>query len=78
MWSSIYENNGAVFLPAAGMRYALNVRRVNEIGYYHSSTLTYNEGLKSLRLYYENTQMYPSSEFPPSFAASVRLVHDAN
>lgn len=73
------EENGAVFLPAAGFRYGTEVHYVESVGYYWSSTL---------RVYGKNGMWYLFAFISPNdilpnqcndaypYGQSVRLVQD--
>jgi len=70
-WATM-EENGAVFLPAAGYRYGADVSRVGSSGYYWSSTpddtdFAYN-------LYFYSGFIYPQNSYYRSSGQSVRLV----
>lgn len=72
----IMENQGAIFLPAAGERSGTNVSSVGVIGNYHSSTT--REGFESdvLTIYFDEFSFNPKGgSFFKSYGHPVRLVY---
>ena len=72
-WKTM-EDNGAVFLPAAGYRYGTDVYGVGSIGFYWSST-PYDEDL-AYHLYFYSYGLYPQGYYDRYDGRSVRLVQD--
>lgn len=74
---NILEDNGAVFLPAAGRRYGTSIGWVNESGRYYSASINVNN---SSYAYAYGVFFFNSSfivgEVPRSEGNSVRLVQD--
>ena len=54
-WISIFEANGAVFLPAAGIRYGTYVQNLGSIGMYWSSSCS-SGGLAAYMVFFNSTQ----------------------
>lgn len=77
-WTSIFDVNGAVFLPAAGGRSGTNIRYLNYYGRYWSSTanVDYFYRDEALCLYFDDSHI-ESNTFLRSFGQSVRLVCQA-
>ena len=74
-WTSDFEAHGAVFLPAAGIREGTSVSHVNSSGQYWSST---SEGYNSAyQVFFDNSDLNPSSNPGRHNGCSVRLVRDA-
>ena len=73
-WTSDFEAHGAVFLPAAGIREGTSVSHVNSSGQYWSST---SEGYNSAyQVFFDNSDLNPSSNPGRHVGCSVRLVRD--
>ena len=72
-WTSIFDANGAVFLPAAGGRNGTNIRYLNYYGRYWSSTANYYAYEDALCLYFDDSHI-ESNTFLRCFGQSVRLV----
>lgn len=61
IWISLFEANGAVFLPAAGCRLGTEMNFVGSSGYYHSSTpYSSNPNYYHYSIYFTNDMGYPS------------------
>lgn len=74
MWTSVFEDNGAVFLPAGGTRTANSVYHPNVACFYWSSTAEDNGGARS---FYVSNSYWDSSFFDDrSHGQCVRLVRD--
>lgn len=69
-WKEL-ERNGAIFLPAAGMRYGAQVMGPDEYAYYWTSTPASTEAAESLCFDYQLCDFYPVSR---PIGQSVRLV----
>ena len=74
-WTSDFEAHGAVFLPAAGIRDGTSVSHVNSSGQYWSSTSEGNN--YSYQVFFDNSDLNPSSNPSRRYGCSVRLVRDA-
>ena len=75
VWASIFEDNGAIFLPAGGTRTANSVYHPNAVCFYWSSTPEDNGGARSL---YISNSYWDSSFFDDrSHGQCVRLVRNA-
>lgn len=72
-WESVFENNGAVFLPAGGLRYNTSVNYVNSIGRYWSST---SHNMYARELVFDSESCTSSDWKPLCHGYSVRLVCD--
>ena len=73
---SILEDAGAIFLPAAGMRYGTSVTNINTYGWYWSASCSSNSGAGSILFYASGiSSVYNSSS--RSYGESVRLVRTA-
>ena len=73
IWSSIFEANGAVFLPAAGERYGTTVRDVGSDGCYWSAS--YQDSNYAWRLaFVSNANTFPTIAISRNTGQSVRLV----
>ena len=68
-WSKL-ESTGAVFLPAAGIRYGSNVYNVQNFGYYWSATEIYGSSAYYLHFNSAEAYMYYYDRF---YGQSVRL-----
>lgn len=75
---SVIEDNGAVFLPAAGRRYGTSIGGVNDFGHYFSSSVNVNSSSNYAYAYgviFDNSRLV-MSEITRSNGSSVRLVQD--
>ncbi len=77
------QTNGAVFLPAAGVRETLEVNYVNEIGRYWSVTRCFDKPLYeewcAYTLYFQSDDLLKAEHNNPrDYGRSVRLVQDIN
>ena len=73
-WTSDFEAHGAVFLPAAGRREGTSVSFVNSSGHYWSST---SDGSNNAyQVFFDNSDLNPSSNPGRHYGCSVRLVRD--
>ena len=70
-WSNIFENNGAVFLPAAGDRGGTHA---NSLGCYYSSS--YYDWAIAYQLWFSESTLYNATQFGRCNACCVRLVQD--
>jgi len=70
------EDEGAVFLPAAGMRFGNEVARVNERGFYWTSTPDGNTDAYGFYFDAEDEGIYNNYVFPRRFCMTIRLVQD--
>ncbi len=70
---SLLEQQGAVFLPAAGRRYGTSVGAAGDSGRYWSSTY-YNSSNAAYRPYFRSGDVYPQSYSNRDYGFSVRLV----
>ena len=70
------EAAGAVFLPASGWRYGVNVTSIGINGYYWSSSV--RDVQNAYYVFFYSGKLYPNSSFNRSCGYSVRLVKDAN
>ena len=68
------QNNGAVFLPAAGYRHGTTISLPSFSGYYWSVSYSNRENIYFL--FFDETNLYPTEYNWRQFARSVRLVHD--
>lgn len=68
------EANGAVFLPAAGIRNSTTINNVGTCGFYWSSVAVDN--FNAYCLYFRSHEAYSSSQNPRYYGESVRLVQD--
>lgn len=73
-WTKM-EKAGAVFLPAAGMRYGATCAHVDEAGFYWSSTPTKNDVSEANGPYFDE-EMIDWYAYPRRFGQAVRLVQD--
>ena len=71
-WSDLLEANGAVFLPAAGLRYVTNIANVGSYGDYWSAS--YNGTSSAYSLSFGNGFLNASYNVNRSVGRSVRLV----
>ena len=74
-WTQM-ENEGAVFLPAAGYRDGTKVEEVGTFGQYNSSSPG-NDAHSILKLWFTNESVDPYFTSYPNMGYSVRLVKDA-
>lgn len=72
-WSKL-ESAGAVFLPAAGMRWGTSISSVHGYGFYWSAT-RYDSG-RAFDLVFDPTEAYMSNNHYRDTGRSVRLVKD--
>ena len=73
-WTSDFEAHGAVFLPVAGRREGTSVSYVNSSGHYWSST---SDGSNNAyQVFFDNSNLNPSSNPNRYYGCSVRLVRD--
>ena len=72
-WLNIFELNGAVFLPAAGCRFEIDVFNVNQEGSYWSSTY-FGIGYAYYVYFYEKILTPNSFNYGRGYCYSVRLV----
>ena len=72
-WSNSFENNGAVFLPAAGCRVGTGVDE-RSLGCYYSSSY-YNWAI-AYQLWFSDSRLYNATQFGRCNACCVRLVQD--
>lgn len=75
-WKSM-EQNGAVFLPVAGMRWGNDFANDMQIGCYWSASYLPNKH-KSWHLYFNPERLAPRAYQIPSMGFSVRLVRNIN
>ena len=73
IWSSVFETNGVVFLPAAGERNGTQYFNDGSCGYYRT-TYSSNSGVGSLWFTWDGCNISIGSGRPAGY--SVRLVHD--
>ncbi len=77
-WQTIFEDNGAVFLPAAGIKWCdwkkVKIQNVGASGYYWLSTS--NEDNMPMCVWFKNEYMCPIHEFR-NYGQCVRLVRTA-
>ena len=71
-WSKL-EAAGAVFLPAAGVRYGSNVKDMQSVGRYWSTTEGFSSSAHYLYFFSDRATMY---YYYRSYGQSVRLVKD--
>ena len=76
VWANMLEANGAVFLPAAGIRNGTSVYDVGSYGYYWSASC-YDSYYAYLMLFYD-WYLYTDDYYRRQEGRSVRLVQDAN
>lgn len=77
LWTSIFEANGAVFIPASGNRRGTNVNWVNHFGAYWSSTGNpVNNWYGSYTIYFTDTEFDSSWGAAVFVGLSVRLVQN--
>lgn len=77
IWSTIFEANGAVFLPSAGQLYSYGPYGIEGFGYYQSSTPYYrNPDYKNYVVTFFSDAFFPSSYETHATGCSVRLVCD--
>ena len=76
-WTSIFEANGAVFLPAAGRRYGTLVRYASISGYYWSSSHVIGINSDANDAYFSNGYFNTCHNASRRSGRSVRLVRDA-
>lgn len=75
-WTESVESQGAVFLPAAGIRDLCNVALVGNYGFYWSSSIADNT--QAIGIYFSNSFFYSSCLTSKYSGRSVRLVRDKN
>ncbi|MBR5080834.1 MAG: protein kinase [Bacteroidales bacterium] len=73
-WTESVESQGAVFLPAAGIRDLCNVALVGNYGFYWSSSIADNT--QALGIYFSNSFFYSLCLTSKYSGRSVRLVRD--
>jgi hypothetical protein len=73
-WSTL-EQHGAVFLPAAGLRFETSVYDVGSSGYYWSASYYYSDLAGGV--YFYDSSLYPENGYGRCYGQSVRLVHSA-
>lgn len=66
------EQNGAVFLPAAGDRFGTLVLSVGSDGYYWSAS--YDNSLYAYDVYFDDSSLFPQNVSDRYFGRSVRLI----
>lgn len=71
-WSKL-ETAGAVFLPASGNRYGLNMEAVQAYGFYWTTSASNVRDVYALRIFSSGSNVY---SFDRIYARSVRLVKD--
>ena len=71
LWKTM-EDNGAVFLPAAGGRYGTDVSHVGSRGYYWSSTP--DGEYSAYDLYFSSSDLFPQNYYGRYDGLTVRLV----
>ena len=69
------QDNGAVFLPAAGRRYGTSVLDVGSSGYYWSASYYYSSSAYSV--YFYDSDLIPQNYNDRCSGRSVRLVRSA-
>ena len=72
------EKNGAVFLPATGVRENTTVKYVGDYGYYWSSNSLVLDAEKAYRMGFYSNAMYARSDLNRYWGVSVRLVRTVN
>ena len=72
------EKNGAVFLPATGVRQNTTVDYVGSYGYYWSSNSLASNAEKAYRMGFYSKAMYAMSDLNRYWGVSVRLVRTVN
>ena len=72
------EKNGAVFLPATGVRQNTTVDYVGSYGYYWSSNSLVSDAEKAYRMGFYSNAMYARSDLNRYWGVSVRLVRTVN
>ena len=86
-WENIFEANGAVFLPVAGLRFGVNWNGISESAYYWSSTSNESlEGYMATSLQFSDNNVFIGHFYYRSYCVisgngvgeAVRLVKDAN
>ena len=70
-WGNL-EQEGAVFIPAAGCRWGTEANHTGSYGYYWSSTVYSN--LDSCGVFFDNRSLFPQSVLLKEYGFSVRLV----
>ena len=71
-WTESVESQGAVFLPAAGIRDLCNVALVGNYGFYWSSSVA--DSTQAMGIYFSNSFFYPLNLTGKHSGRSVRLV----
>ena len=74
-WQNKFEANGAVFLPAAGLRYGTDVLSVVSCGYYWSAS--YGGSDRAYHVYFSEGNLTAFHWYRRDFGRSVRLVCSA-
>lgn len=86
-WENIFEANGAVFLPVAGLRFGVINSSIMESAYYWSSSSNESlEGYMATSLTFSDNSVFTGHFYYHSYCVisgngvgeAVRLVHDAN
>lgn len=75
-WTNIFENNGAIFLPAAGQRSNTWLNVVGSHGYYWSSSYLYNSSAYDVHFSDDILYQQGGNDYR-HYGHSVRLVRDA-
>ncbi|MBO6023388.1 MAG: hypothetical protein J6P83_00855 [Bacteroidales bacterium] len=74
-WLDVFEENGAVFIPAAGSRNGTTVNAINTAGYYMSSSYFNNNNVYGL-FFRDDVLYYYDNGWSRKLGCSVRLVQD--
>ena len=74
-WAKM-EKAGALFLPAAGLRYGNNYAHGNEAGFYWSSSKDKTDATGAYGAYFDEDENITWYSYPRRFGEAVRLVHD--
>ena len=72
----LLENEGVVFLPAAGRRQGLGLINVNDHGNYWSTTRKNSNYAEYLAFTHSTNKLYVDAQLEINLGRSVRLVHD--
>ena len=72
----LLENEGAVFLPAAGRRQGLDLINLNDHGNYWSTTRKNSNYVEYLAFTHSTNKLYVDAQLEINLGRSVRLVHD--
>ena len=73
-WNTKFEANGAVFLPAAGLRGGTTVNNAGSYGYYWSSTSHVSNADRAYYVYFGSSNFVPANSYGRYYGSSVRLV----